>query len=215
MPNVSKGKLVEYSLNPTTLELIFEFNPQNISRTRSITIKTGGTPATRGGYDFNQESETPRVAQGVSVEAEKFDLTILLDATDRMNNGDPIALQFGIEPEIATLRSMVELKLQGTAGAQTLSSLGQGGTRAFQRDEFPSVLLFTWGQHILPVFLASVKIDEKAHLPSLIPYRAEVSLSMQVIEGNNPFYTTESKQQIEMATRNTGQAALPKMARGI
>jgi len=205
MPNVMKGMLVEYALAIPPLVLVFEFNPENISRTRSITINTGNTPATRGGYDFTLPTETPRVAQGVSVDPEKFDLTILLDATDRMNKGDPIVPVFGIEPEISTLRSMVEPKAQGPLGAQSLSGLGFGGARAFQRDEHASVLLFVWGTHVLPVFITSVKIDEEAHLPSLIPYRAKATLSMQVIEGNNPFYKVETIRQIATAALNTGQ----------
>jgi len=205
MPNITKGLLVEYALSVPPLVLVFEFNPKEISRTRSITINTGNTPATRGGYDFALPTETARVAQNVSVQPETFDITILLDATDRMNEGNPIVPVFGIEPEIATLRSMVEPKAQGPLGLLSLSSLGFGGTRAFQRDEHASVLLFVWGTHVLPVFISSVKIDEKAHLPSLIPYRAEAMLSMQVIEGNNPFYEAETIRQIATAALNTGQ----------
>lgn len=96
-------------------------------------------------------------------------MEILLDATDRMNDGDGIASQFGVEPELDTLRSMVEPKSQGPGGLQTLASLGLGGQRAFQRSESASVLLLVWGTHILPVFLTSVEITEQAHLPSLVP----------------------------------------------
>ena len=205
MVNVMKGMLVEYALAVPPLVLAFEFNPQNISRSRAIEIKTGSTPATRGGYDFALPTETARVAQGVSVKPETFDITILLDATDRLNDGNVIAPVFGVETEIATLRSMVEPKTQGPMGMQMLSGLGELGPRAFEREEHPSVLLFVWGTHVLPVFITSVKIDEKAHLPSLVPYRAEATLSMQVIEGNNPFYEVETVRQIATAALNTGQ----------
>lgn len=206
MAKVMKGLLVEYSLMVPPLVLVFEFNPENVSRTRSITVNTGSTPATRGGYDFALPTETPRVAQGVTVQPEKFDITILLDATDRMNEGDAIASAFGVEPEISTLRSMVEPKAQGPLGVQSLSSLGLGGERAFQRDEHASILLFVWGTHVLPVFLTSAKIEEDAHLPSLVPYRAKATLSMQVIEGKNPFYEVETIRQIATAALNTGQS---------
>ncbi len=205
MLKVTRGLLVEYALAIPPLVLSFEFNPQSLSRTRTITINTGNTPATRGGYDFAWPTETARVAQGVSVEPESFDITILLDATDRMNDGDVIATTFGIEPELDTLRSMVEPKTQGPAGLQMLSSLGQSGGRAFQRDEHASVLLLVWGTHVLPIFLTSVQLDEKAHLPSLVPYRAEATLTMQVIEGNNPFYEVEKIRQVVGAAMNTGQ----------
>ena len=74
-----------------------------------------------------------------------------------------------------------------------------GGQRAFQRQQSASVLLFVWGTHLLPVFLTSVRVTEKAHLPSLIPYRANVTLQMQVIEGDNPFYKVEKVRQVASA----------------
>ena len=207
--NLTRGILVEYGLSLPPLMLQFEFNPQTLSRTRSINITTGNAPGTRGGYDFSLPNETSRVAQGVTVDPESFSIDILLDKSDAM--GDPaspahaIAKQFGIEPELDTLRSMVEPKTQGPAGMQMLSDLGLGGSRAFQRDEHPSVLLFVWGTHILPIFLTSVQVEEVSHLPSLIPYRANVTLSMQVIEGNNPFYQVEKVRQMVGAALNLAQ----------
>ena len=113
MLNTTKGILVEYALAIPPLVLVFEFNPQSLSRTRTITLKTGNAPGTQGGYDFLLPTETPRVAQGVTVAPESFSMEILLDVTDRMNDGEVIATQFGIEPELDTLRSMVEPKSQG------------------------------------------------------------------------------------------------------
>lgn len=204
--DLTRGFLVEYGLSLPPLALQFEFNPETLSRTRTITINTGSAPGTRGGYDFTLPTETPRVAQGVSVAPEEFNLDILLDATDRMADpnlpGHAIAAEFGIEPELDTLRSMVEPKSQGPGGVQMLSSLGLGGRKAFQRDEHPSVLLLVWGTHILPVFMKSVQVDETAHLPTLRPYRANVTLGFQVIEGNNPFYQVEKVRQLVGAALN-------------
>ncbi|GAB1257660.1 hypothetical protein NBRC116494_21620 [Aurantivibrio plasticivorans] len=207
--NLTRGILLEYGLSLPPLILQFDFNPQTLSRTRSINITTGNAPGTRGGYDFALPTETSRVAQGVSVEPESFSIDILLDKSDVMGDpslpGHAIAKQFGIEPELDTLRSMVEPKTQGPGGMQVLSGLGLGGSRAFQRDEHPSVLLFIWGTHILPVFLTSVQVEEVSHMPSLIPYRANVSLSMQIIEGNNPFYQVEKVRQMVGAALNLAQ----------
>jgi len=209
--NLTKGLLLEYGLSLPPLILQFEFNPQTISRTRTINIVTGDAPGTRGGYDFSLPNETPRVAQGVSIEPEKFNLLILIDATDRMADtnlpGHAIANEFGIEPELDTLRSMVEPKSQGPGGVQLLAGLGLGGNKAFQRDEHPSVLLLVWGNHILPVFLSSVQVEEVAHLPTLKPYRANVTLSFQVIEGNNPFYQVEKVRQLVGAALNLANTA--------
>ncbi|MCF6324890.1 MAG: hypothetical protein L3J89_11310 [Gammaproteobacteria bacterium] len=206
MINLTRGVLLEYGLTLPPLMLTFDFNPQTLSRTRSITVNTGSAPGTRGGYDFALPSETPRVAQGVSIEPEQFNLDIMIDATDRMSDttlpGHAIAVEFGIEPELDTLRSMVEPKSQGPGGVQMLASLGLGGNKAFQRDEHPSVLLLVWGSHILPVFMTSVQVEETAHMPTLKPYRASVTLSFQVIEGNNPFYRVEKVRQMVGAAMN-------------
>lgn len=203
-----KGFLVEYAVAMPPLVLAFDFNPQSLTRTRSVTLTLGSTPATRAGYDFALPTETPRVAQGVSVEPESFDLDILLDATDRMNDNEVVARDFGIQPELDTLRSMVEPKTQGPGGLQVLSSLGFGGQRAFQRAQCASVLLLVWGNHVLPVFLKSVEVGESAHLPNLTPYRATVKLSLQVIESNNPFYEVEKVRQVVGAALNTGRTAV-------
>jgi len=208
MLNTTKGMLVEYALSLPPLVLVFEFNPQTLSRTRTIKLKTETAPGTRGGYDFTLPTETARIAQGVTVEPEKFSIEILLDATDRMNEGEAIAAQFGIQPELDTLRTMVEPKSQGPGGLQMLASLGLGGERAFQRSESASVLLLVWGIHILPLFLTSVQITEQAHLPSLIPYRAKATLSFQIIESNNPFYQVEKVRQVLGAALNTGSTIL-------
>jgi hypothetical protein len=200
---VTKGLLIEYALALPPLALAFDFNPQSISRTRSVTITTGSTPANRGGYDFMLPTESPRASQGVSMQPETFSIKILLDATDRMGEGEPVATELGIQPEIDTLRSMVEPKSQGPGGVQLLASLGAGGDCAMSNREHASVLLFVWGFRILPVFLTSVQIEEQAHLPSLMPYRAEATLQMQVIESSNPFYDVETLRQVVSSAVNT------------
>ncbi len=203
-----KGALVEYALAIPPLLLLFEFNPESITRTRSVTVKTGGSPATRGGYDFVSPTETSRASQGVTVNAESFTVKVLLDATDRMNEGDAIASSFGVQPELDTIRSMVEPKSQSPSGVQMLAALGQGEDRAFSHNESASVLLFVWGTHILPVFLTQVQIEEKAYFPSLVPYRAEATLTLQVIESGNPFYTVEKARQVIGAALNTASTVV-------
>lgn len=197
--NVQKGVLREYTQSQSPLRLEFEFNPTTISRTRSITLQTGGSQGTQGGYDFENESEAPRAAQGVSVNAESFSVKILLDSTDRMNAGDEQAASEGVQPELDIIRSMLEPKLQTPEGARTLSALGEGDDRAFSRQQFASVLIFEWGVQTLPVFMTQAQIDVKAFLPTLRPYRAEATLTLQIIESNNPFYTQELKRQFRGA----------------
>ncbi|HWL79639.1 MAG TPA: hypothetical protein VNR89_01680 [Roseomonas sp.] len=206
MSGPTKGLLFEYGFSVPPLALVFQFNPQQISRSRTVTIKTGNAPGSRGGYDFMTPLDTPRVAQGVELQAESFSIDILLDATDKMNAGDPIAARFGVQPQIDTLRSMVEPKAQGPAGLQILASLDVGGARAFQRQETASVLVFGWGQQVLPVFLTGVAQKEVMHLPNLLPFRAEMNLTMQVIESQNPFFTADKLRQTAMSALNAAGA---------
>jgi len=202
MAVATKGVLFEYGLSLPPLALIFDFNPQDISRTRTVTIRTGDAPGARTGFDFLSPLETGRVAQGVELQAESFSVKILLDATDKMNDGDVIAGQFGVQPQIDTLRSMLEPKAQGPGGLQVLSSLGGGGSRAFERQESASVLIFAWGLQFLPVFLTGVAQKEAFHLPNLHPYRAEMDLTMQIIESNNPFTVADKIRQTAMTALN-------------
>jgi hypothetical protein len=187
--------------------LVFELNPQSITRTRSLAGMDSKTPGVRG-YDFAHPSEASRAAQGISAQPESFTLDILLDATDRMKDGDPVAAAYGIQPELDTLRTMIEPKTQGPKGVQLLASLGVGSERAHQRDVSPSVLLFVWGGSVLPVFLTSVRIEEKCFLPSLKPYRAAAALTLQVVESANPFYLREKARQLAGTALQGGRTAV-------
>ena len=213
MLKLVRGALVEYGLAVPPMALVFELNPQSITRTRTIQVRTGRAAATRGGYDFLLPSETPRAAQGVTAAPETLGVDVLFDATDRMSRGDVVAELRGVQPELDTLRTMIEPKSQMPGGAQVLASLGGGLRRAFQRDQSPSVLLLVWGNHVLPVFLTSLRIEETAHLPTLLPYRATATLSMQVIEGNNPFYLAEKGRQVLSAALNLGRLTAEALGR--
>jgi len=191
----TRGVLFEYGLTIPPLALVFQFNPQEISRSRTVTVKTGNAPGSRGGYDFLSPLETSRVAQGVEMQAESFSIDILLDATDGMAEENAISTAFGVQPQIDTLRSMAEPKNQGPGGVKVLSSLGLSGARAFERQETASVLIFAWGMQLLPVFLTGVAQKEALHLPNLMPYRATMSLTMQVIESANPFFLADKVRQ--------------------
>jgi hypothetical protein len=198
------GVLVEFTIHPKPLILNFEFNPTTITRSRTVTINTGGAPGVKGGPGFADPSETPRASQGVSADAESFSLKILLDATDRMNRGDPLASTVGVQPQIDVIRTMLEPRSQRQSGANTLTSLEQGDRKAFARDTHSSVLLFQWGVQFLPVFMSQAQIEMKEFLPTLFPYRAEATLTLQIIESDNPLYTMEQKRQFISAFSYVG-----------
>jgi hypothetical protein len=209
MIRTAKGMLVEYALSLPPLAVEFEFNPESLTHTRSVSFDGSALPI----IDFTTPGESNRIGQAASATAETYSFDILLDATDKLSDTShpmhAVALVSGIEPEIATLRSMVEPKVSGPGPFQMMASLGGGGSHAHERDEHLSVLLFVWGTHILPVFMTNLNIDEQAHLPSLKPYRAKASISLQVLESANPFYQVEQVQRMLMSAANLLNVPLP------
>jgi hypothetical protein len=195
---VTRGILKELTGSDNPLELSFEFNPATITRSRSIEINFGEGQATAGGRDFSGTSEIARVAQSATVKAESFTLKILLDATDRMNSGDQEAQISGVQPELDILYCMVEPKLQAPEGASTLAALSATSSNS---QPYPSVLLFSWGKQVLPVFMTQVQFEVKAYLPTLLPYRAEATLTLQVIQSRNDYYTAEVRRMFDSAQK--------------
>jgi hypothetical protein len=200
---VVRGILREYTNADKKLELHFEFNPSTITRTRSVEINFGEGQATTGGRDFHDPSEVPRVTQGATVQAESFTVKILLDATDRMNAGDKDAQSKGVQPELDILYAMIEPKLQAPDGATTLAALGDEGS-AGQAQPYPSILEFHWGEQVLPVLMTQFQFEVKAFLPSLLPYRAEATLTLRIIQSDNKFYTPEMKRIYSSAQQASG-----------
>lgn len=209
MINTAKGMILEYALSLPPLAVAFEFNPESLTRTRTVSIDSNAMPI----IDFLTPAEANRIAQGASAAAETISFDILLDATDKLNDSShpmhAVATAFGVEPEMAALRSMVEPKTSGTGPFQVMASLTGGGLHAHERDEHLSVLLFVWGTHILPVFITSLTMEEQAHLPTLKPYRAKATISLQVLESDNPFYKVEQVQRMVMSAANLLNVPLP------
>jgi hypothetical protein len=208
MIKTAKGMLIEYALSLPPLAVEFEFNPESLTRSRTVSFDASALPIA----DFVTPGESNRIGQAASATAESITFDILLDATDKLSDtGHPmhaIAKVSGVEPEIAALRSMVEPKINGPGPFQMMNSLGGGG-HAHERDEHLSVLLFVWGTHILPVFMTSLTIEEQAHLPLLKPYRARASISLQVLESSNPFYQVEQVQRMVMSAANLLNFPMP------
>lgn len=200
---VVRGFLREYTIADKPLELHFEFNPSTITRTRAVEIKFGEGQSTTGGRDFKDATEVSRVTQGATVKAETFTVKILLDATDRMNANDKDAQVKGVQPELDILYVMVEPKLQAPDGATTLAALGEGDASG-DSQSYPSILEFHWGDQILPVLMTQLQFEVKAYLPSLLPYRAEATLTLQIIQSKNELYTPELKRVFASAQKANG-----------
>ena len=174
-PRVLKGALVAYAsalLGPVPNVIVFQYNPDTVTRTvRHRTRAPAGSEA--GGRA--RAGEPIRVT---GPPQESLSLTITLDATDKLEVADPLAVTVGVHPALAAL----ELLLYPDS-TQVLrnAALTQAGASAVPAAEVPSVLL-VWGLgRVVPVSIESLAITERAYDPLLNPTLADVDVSLQVL----------------------------------
>src|SRR5262245_44687198 len=115
-PKVLRGAFVEYGLSVPPLIVLFQFNPLQLSRSRSQEFSVpGASPWGGERRTFRELHQDPRYEdlielrdhQQVAVQPESVSFEIRLDATDRLNEGDPITEQLGIAPQLSTLELMM------------------------------------------------------------------------------------------------------------
>ena len=203
-PKILRGAFAEYGLSIPPLVVVFQFNPIQLSRSRSLSFSVPGRRqrlqreiarefedvaswiSLRDFHGEYENLEDLRDAQQVRVQPESITFEIRFDATDKLNEGDAITEQFGIAPQLATLELMVHPKKESLLGAAVGSLLGSPGGFSFTRKENPPMILFIWGRkRVLPVNINSMNLTETEFSTDLNPIRAAVSVSLTVIEGPN------------------------------
>jgi hypothetical protein len=132
--------------------IVFPYNPETLVR-RLDGVAVGGAPAQVPG-------ET--LAAGVGVPTlpaprETVSFTLSLDAADKLERGDAVALQVGLQPIIAAL----ELLLYPAAAGLTVWVSGS--------------------RRIIPVRVSELLFNEQAFDAALNPIRAEVAVTLQVL----------------------------------
>jgi hypothetical protein len=202
-PKILRGAFVEFGLSLPPLVVVFQFNPLQLSRNRSLTFAVPNPPAPPRGSNpppaapartlrqFHSKLGLSDVQkqQLVTVQEQSIGFDIRLDATDKLNDGDAITEQFGIAPEISTLEQMVYPKDESLLGAALGALLGGSGGFSFTRGSNPPLILFIFGRkRVLPVNINSMNITETEFSTDLNPIRATVAVNLTVIEGQNgPF----------------------------
>ncbi|HKD33081.1 MAG TPA: hypothetical protein VKB73_06370 [Gaiellaceae bacterium] len=166
-PRVLKGGLVLVDPDSGAVRTVIalQYNPETVSRT--LQIQAFGESAER--------SEALRL-KGPPVETFKLDAEI--DAVDQLENGDPIAGEHGIQPQLATLETIVYPE-SGTLQAN--DALASAGTLEIAPMEAPLTLLVWSRGRIVPVRLTDFSITEEAFDAALNPIRAKVSLGLRVL----------------------------------
>jgi hypothetical protein len=194
-PKLLKGALIEFSerfLGPIPNVIIFQYNPETMTRTLEVWTPGGGSMST--GSDTTGTHNASQTAQPFDP-PETFTLSLELDAADDLENPEqhPVAFVSGVANRLAALEmllypqqtSLLGGLLGSTAGAlsATTGSLGASmdGARAVPRGTVP-VLLFVWGPgRIVPVRLTSFSVEEQAYSPQLYPIRAKVNAGLRIL----------------------------------
>ena len=162
-------------IGPIPNIVIFQFNPESLTRNLQIPQRPSGT----GGRETSQAGEQP---------VEHITLTAHFSAADQLGGGDPLARAFGVGPRLAALEKMARPAGSGGLLGRALDAIGDllgGGdgevTQPIPRETYPRVL-FIWGlTRVLPVVIDSMTITEQEYDFILNPVRAEVSLGLSVI----------------------------------
>lgn len=183
-----RGALVEYGtdvLGPLPNIVVFQFNPEQISRTLEIPGREPATPAQERQREPAQASAPP---------TETFNITAHFSAADDLGKGGAVSAVprlFGVGPQLAALEKMVYpqdgfiSRAIGAAVDAVGSALGIGGSgqapsRDVPREQKPR-LLFVWGpSRVLPVEIRSMSITEQQFDPFLNAVQAEVQIGLAV-----------------------------------
>lgn len=211
-PKILRGAFVEYGLSLPPLFVVFQFNPLQLQRNRSLSFSVPGETATtpRNQTLHHKEADLLKIQerQQVTVPEETISFDIRLDATDDLNDGDAITEQFGLSPQLSTLELMVHPKEESLIAQALGGLLGSSGGFSFTKGANPPLILFIWGRkRVLPVNLTSLNITETEFSTDLNPIRATASVSLKVIEGKNLPYMYSKAMKEVMSVLNLANIA--------
>jgi hypothetical protein len=199
-----KGAFVEYGLSLPPIAFAFQFNPETLSRGRTATYAAAGADGSAGaGCREGSEAQQRSCLAQVTVSEETIGLTLQLDATDDLDDGQALPKEFGIGPQLSALELMIYPKTDQLFGFPIGNLLG--GTDQFgaaQAKTIP-ILLFIWGRkRVMPVVMTSLQITEQEYFPDLNPKRAQATVQLKVLEGFNPPYLYSHAWRIALAAMN-------------
>jgi len=182
-PKLLKGALIrldETGIGPIPQIIVFQYNPETLSRKLKRAAKKEDKEASKTG--------DPTAAVQPADPEEEFDLALELDATDDLAEPatHPTAVLAGVADRIAAIEMLLfpadEVGLLSSAIASLAGSLGIGASASIpDRREVPVVLL-VWGPgRILPVNIESVTVEEQAFNTALYPIRAKLTVGIKVL----------------------------------
>lgn len=179
-PKLIKGGLVLIDADTArVLQVIsLQYNADTLTR-KMQTQEAGGESGNR---------VEPTRFKGPAIETISLEADI--DATDQLEFPDqnPNAGEFGIQPQLALLESLVH---PTATQLQAVDSEASSGTLEIAPMLAPLVI-FVWGKsRIVPVKVSDVSITEEAFDPALNPIRAKVSFSLRVLSVDDLGYSSK------------------------
>ena len=203
-PNLLKGAFIQFSapmLVPIPNLIVFQYNPETMTRQL-----TPWTPMQHSNRTFNEDGTirddtlTPEQMNQLSQPfdpQETFSLTVELDATDALEESNPVATIAGVADRISAMELLCYPPGPGAIGGllnvSVNVSLGGGGplvslgsaADVVPRRDVPIVLFF-WGPgRIVPVRITSFSVEEQQYSPLLYPIKAKVSVGLRVLDENH------------------------------
>jgi hypothetical protein len=154
----------------------FRFNPEALSRTVAVEAgqSGGGVEGAAPGAAAEPAAEASADASAGALK-ESFSVQIRLDFADREQSVSGLDEEFGIAPEIAAIEDLLY-------PAETESEASSDGTEPVRPARPRPTVLLVWGRkRVLPVRIASLKIDESVYNNHLNPVRAEIEASLEVL----------------------------------
>lgn len=217
-PKILRGAFVEFGLSLPPLVVVFQFNPLQLTRNRSLTF---APPAATGSAGSSTPQRTIRQfhaeysnlldlqkEQLVTVAEQSIAFDLRLDATDGLDDENGLSEWFGIAPQIATLELMVNPKDESVLSGALAAKLGKPGGFSFTRGANPPLVLFVFGRkRVLPVNITSMNITETEFSADLNPVRATVGVSLSVIEGKSVPYLYSQAMTEAMSALNLANIA--------
>jgi hypothetical protein len=192
-PKLLKGGIVLIDPDSGVVQrvIVMQYNPETLTRTLQVQSIAA---------ESQNRSEALRL-KGPPIETFKLDAEI--DATDQLEQPDqnPIAVQYGILPQLTALESIIYPPSSTLLGN---NALAHSGTLEIAPMEAP-LSLFVWSKNrVVPVRITDFSITEEAFDPSLNPIRAKVSLGLRVLsvddlgfddKGGNLFITYQQQKE--------------------
>jgi hypothetical protein len=214
MSFLMRGAMIEYGsgfMGPIPNVVIFQFNPESLTRTIQIPPRPSG-----GSARETTQAGDPSV--------EKISFKAQFSAADGKGTGNVLAVTMGVGPRLAALEKMVNpaSKLSGLIGAAIDAiggALGGGGDdeprQVIPREKYPRIL-FIWGPfRVLPVVIESMSITELQYDFLLNPIQADVQIGLAVNTIDNCSDDTVGKGALEYSNLAKDAQAMLNLANTI